>query len=380
MTGEVAAVAVDVVRISDRTCWIFVTLADDEGNAGIGEASLQGREDVVVTAVRNLAPGVLGAPAAPFPGSAFAPCLLPEAAAASAIDQALWDLAARRVGRSVASLAGGERRSGVPEYANINRRTHDRSPEGFARSARDALGAGHAAFKIAPFDEVVPAAHAEGRVEAAAALGLARAAAVRDAVGPGRPVMIDCHWRFDEPSAAAMIRRAGELGLAWVECPIVETVANIPAIRRLRSLANERGMRLAGCEELVGIEAFRPFIEAGAYDVLMPDVKYCGGIGEMLRIAEVMARRGVAFSPHNPSGPVCHAASLQVCAAVPGMDRLEVQFDESPLFTTLLREDLAPVETGSEPVPPGPGLAVTLDGATVAATRVGGWTSRAGFP
>ena len=40
---------------------------------------------------------------------------------------------------------------------------------------------------------------------------------------------------------------------------------------RLRGLANDHGLRLAGLEEGIGIDAFAPYVEAGAYDVVMPD-------------------------------------------------------------------------------------------------------------
>jgi galactonate dehydratase len=377
MTDPVRSIAVDTVRISERTCWIFVTITSESGLAGIGEASLQGREDDVVAAIRVRGRTLVGSPADPESQAVTPPMTIVEAAASSAIQQALWDLAARRGGTGMAGLLGGVRRDKVPLYANINRRTRDRSPEGFAASARDALAAGYTAFKIAPFDEVTPDAHRQGTVLPGMAQGLARAFAVKEAVGPGHDVMIDCHWRFDEPTSAILIRRAAELGLVWVECPIPETLDNIPAIRRLRSLANERAIRLAGCEELVGLASFRPFIEAEAYDVLMPDVKYCGGPWDMLRIGDAMRRRGIAFSPHNPSGPICHAASLQVCAAAETLDRLEVQFDEGPLFTRLVRETIPPCVEGASALPSGPGIGMTLDPRAVASCRVGGYSREA---
>jgi galactonate dehydratase len=378
MSGCISAVDIDVLRISAKTCWIFVTLRSDDGFAGLGEASLLRREDAVVAALRARAEPLIGAAAAPDRFAAATPRTLPEAAADSALSQALWDLAARRRGVDLATELGGAMRARVPLYANINRRTRDRSPDGFAASARYALAAGHAAFKLAPFDEVTPGALRDGGVAEAMAIGLARAAAVREAVGPGHDVMIDCHWRFDESSAAALMPRAGDLGLVWVECPIPETRDAIPAIRRLRGLANARGMRLAGCEELVGLDSFMPFLAAGAYDVLMPDVKYCGGPQEMLRIAAAMERHGVAFSPHNPSGPVCHAASLHVCAAAGALDRLEAQFDEAPLFADLLVAPTPPCVDGQSALPAGVGTGVALDPAIVAKARIGGWSSAAG--
>ena len=81
----------------------------------------------------------------------------------------------------------------------------------------------------------------------------------------------------------------------------------IPALKRWRALCNARGMVLAGLETQIGLAAFEPYLSAGAYDVVMPDVKYVGGLVETVAVAERAAACGVAVSPHNPSGPVCHA-------------------------------------------------------------------------
>jgi galactonate dehydratase len=80
----------------------------------------------------------------------------------------------------------------------------------------------------------------------------------------------------------------------------------------------------------------------------------------MLHLAEIFDRAGVAFSPHNPTGPVCHAASLQVCAAAGSIDRLEVQFDETPLFAKLVGDGVPPVQNGVSKLPPGSGTGVRL--------------------
>jgi galactonate dehydratase len=94
---------------------------------------------------------------------------------------------------------------------------------------------------------------------------------------------------------------------------------------------------------------------------MMPDVKYAGGVGEMMRLAELFDELGVGYSPHNPSGPIAHAASLHLSAAVRRFDRLEVQFEESDLFWRLAGGSLPPFKDGHSAVPEGPGLGVTLD-------------------
>jgi len=362
------------IRASGKTCWIFVQLLQADGIVGQGEASLSGQEAAVIAAARQLSKRVLPASTS-TPGALAAgivPASLAEAAVVSAVDQALWDLHARQNGRCVADMMGARQRVAIAVYANINRRTEHRSPEGFALSARDAMAGGHVAFKLAPFDEVSLAVCAAGKGVEAMQAGLARIAAVRDAVGPGRRLMVDCHWRFDEATATELIHAAAEYGLHWIECPLPEVDAHIDALVRLRSLANTRGIRLAGLEQGVRFEAFRPFCEAGAYDVMMPDVKYFGGLQQMRDCAEQFATYGVQFSPHNPTGPICHAASLQVAAAAASFDMLELQFDESPLFDQLVTDGFGPVVDGHCRLPDGAGMGVALNNSVLQAHALNG--------
>ena len=363
-----ASASLHFVRVTQKTCWTFVRLHTGDGRLGEGEATLTGREDALVAVAERLVPRVL-AEASEYPG-AFAgrhpPASFQESAIVSAIDQALWSLDAQANGHSLAQTLG-VRRERVPVYANINRRTEDRSPDGFAASAQAALAAGHVAFKVAPFDEVNPEVCAQGDGVEAMRRGLARVAAVREAVGPQARLMVDCHWRFDEATARALNEAAARLGVHWIETPLPESEANIPALLRLRRQCNALGIRQAGLETSVRWETMRPFCEAGAYDVVMPDMKYIGGILEMERTAAECEPLGVEVSPHNPSGPICHAASLQVSASLAAFDMLELQFDESPLFDSLVGASFAKVNDGHAELPPGLGLGVRL--ATAVLTR-----------
>lgn len=134
----------------------------------------------------------------------------------------------------------------------------------------------------------------------------------------------------------------------------------------LRSMANDAGMVLAGLERGIGSALFETFARAGAYDVMMPDIKYIGGIGAMMQTGEVLRRHGVAISPHNPTGPICHAASLAVCGALPNVGLLELQFDETPYFERLVAGELDTPSDGLVRLPTGAGLGVKLDKAIIA--------------
>ena len=204
---HVKAIEVSVAAVTPKTSWIFVEVETASGLRGVGEASLVGREDEVLAAARKLAPIIMELrEASPdcLPKDYPLPAM-PDAAAFSAIDQALWDVTAQRRKCALAEALGGIRRDVISLYANINRRTLDRSPDGFAASARDAIAAGHEAIKIAPFDEVTAEVRNAGKILASLAPGLARIEAVRSAIGRERRLMVDCHWRLNEAAAAAVI-------------------------------------------------------------------------------------------------------------------------------------------------------------------------------
>ncbi len=356
-------------RITPKTVWCFLQLRTHDGLIGEGEATLTGQESSLFATAARLFPVLLPQANPDHPGAlaaATVPANLAEAAVVSAIDQALWSLHAQTQQMPLAQalatrlLQPGALRETFGVYANINRRTVNRTPEGFAQSAAVAKAAGFHAYKLAPFDEVNAAICAQGQGVHAMQQGLERIAAVRAVVGPQARLMVDCHWRFNEATAHQLNVAAAALGVYWVECPLLEVPENIPALVRLRTQANALGMRLAGLEENIGWEKFRPYCEAGAYDVVMPDVKYIGGMAEMLRLATQCERLGVQVSPHNPSGPICHAASQHLSCVLPAFDMLEMQFDESPLFQQLVVPAFPAIQNGHTSLPTGNGLGVQL--------------------
>jgi galactonate dehydratase len=341
---RVRDVGVARLPVNHRGDWIFVTLTDEAGRAGYGEASHSG-DDAATTALLAACPGEGGGPLADLIRSAAwddpagAWSILDDAApagtarriaatAASAVEQALWDLRAQAEGVGLAALlaanvSGASPAEAVPLYANINRATVDRTPAGFAANAARAVGDGFRTVKLAPFDEVAYAAPPDGRRRLAEP-GLARVAAVCAAVGPDVRVLVDCHWRFDVPTALQVARALADLGAGWMEDPVPyeDGPDDTLAVRRAAPLPIATG------ERLIGASAFVPFLEAGAADYYLPDVKHIGGIGELLELARLSAGRGVRITPHNPSGPISTLASASALASVPHAAPLEFAWGE----------------------------------------------------
>jgi L-alanine-DL-glutamate epimerase-like enolase superfamily enzyme len=148
----------------------------------------------------------------------------------------------------------------------------------------------------------------------------------------------------------------------WMECMIAERPSRSPAVSRLMAImAHELGMRTAGGEMIEGTDQATAICAGKLYCVLMPDIKYAGGYSGMFAIADVCAAHGVAFAPHNPTGPMAHLACIHLCAAAPMLLWLEHQWNETPMFDPLVGGSVAPLVDGAFAVPVASGLGAALD-------------------
>ena len=117
---------------------------------------------------------------------------------------------------------------------------------------------------------------------------------------------------------------------------------------------------MAGGELLFGIKGFEPLCRSHAVNVIMPDVKHCGGLLEMTRIAAMAHADGVAVAPHNPSGPVSTAANVQIAAGMVNFRLLELQWGEIGWRSELIVPEER-FEHGSIQVPDRPGFGIRLN-------------------
>lgn len=366
-TPRIQSVRETIVGISDKSNWIFVELTDEDGKTGMGEATLHGYEPLVSAWLHHHRAEIEGKTAeeirAYLPTGRRTLGGVAAHAAVSAVNQALVELEARRGGKSVAAQLGFDDPASVELYANINRGLTDRSSTAFGRRAAEAVARGYRQIKMAPFDGVSPEAADGQRNEALLQKGLDRISAAREAIGPDIGLFVDCHWRLTHDRALRLADELAERGVTWYECPLREIPANFEAFSQIRAVANDKGMVLAGAEMEIGAAGFRPF--AGLYDVVMPDIKYCGGPDELCRIASMAADLGCRVAPHNPSGPVAHAHSIHA-SAHRAIFMLEVQFDESPLFGEVCQGALPGFSGGIATVGSGPGLDLSVDHALCA--------------
>lgn len=357
------------IRATARTVWLIVRLQTNAGLTGLGEASdafgfddttkqeaaqmeaelrrffklVEGKSPLEIGEYRRQ-----GGPTAAQSG-------LVAATAFSAIEQALWDLAGKALDVPTYTLFGGRIRDTIPIYANVNRATKPRTPAGFAAAAKAAVGEGFRAVKAAPFDGFPPPGAPRADVEVCLENGLACIAAMREAVGPQVELMVDCHGFFDVPLAVRVARSLEPQRLTWYEEPVPpESVRETVEIRR------QIRQPMAGGELLFGVAGFAPLIRNQAVHVIMPDVKHCGGLLELTRIAAAAETEGLAVAPHNPSGPVSTAAAIQACAVLNNFRLLELQWGETEWRPTLLNPPER-FENGTVRVSERPGFGIELN-------------------
>ncbi|MBN3497157.1 mandelate racemase/muconate lactonizing enzyme family protein [Arthrobacter pascens] len=197
--------------------------------------------------------------------------------AMAGVDLALWDLRARRVGASVTALLG-QRQESVEVYGSgVNLHY---SLEELVGQVERWVAAGHRAVKV-------KVGKPDIREDAE------RLAAVRSALGPDRKLMIDANQRWDLPTTFRALDVLGEFGLEWLEEPLCAD--DLWAYRRLRK---HSPVPIALGENLHTIYRFRDFIDAGAVDIIQPNIVRVGGITPFRRIVELARTHSIRVLPH----------------------------------------------------------------------------------
>jgi galactonate dehydratase len=275
--------------------------------------------------------------------------------AASALEHCLWDIQGKLVGLPTYDLFGGRVRDSIRVYANINRSTSPRTPAGFASMASRAVAEGFNAVKLAPFDEMPRGLTDEAEIERFTAAGISAAEAVRTAIGPKNDLLIDAHSHFDLAHGLKLAERLAHLNLFWLE----ETTP-APPPDNLAVINKAAPMTTAGGESIYGVEGFYPYIKAEAVDVVMPDVKVCGGLLEVRKIAAIAQGAGLLVSPHGPASPVGNVAAAQVAVTISNFNILEFSYGEVPWRADVIHPPEV-VHNSDLPLTREPGFGISLN-------------------
>jgi galactonate dehydratase len=338
-----------------RCNWVFVKVLTDEGLYGVGEATLEMRELTVAQAVQELERDLVGKD--PHAIEAFwsqayrdvywrgGPVLM---SALAAVEMALWDIKGKALGVPVYQLLGGKIRDAVPCYAN-GWFAGAKKPEEFAAKAKQAVAAGFTGLKWDPFGSAfMNLARQEFRQ------AIECIEAVHDAVGGTADLLIEGHGRFNVPTAVRVGRALERFDVLWFEEPIPpdnkDALAEVK--RRIR-------VPVAAGERLYSRWDYRDFLARGCADFIQPDVSHAGGLMEIKKIAAMAECHHIPLCPHNPSGPVANAATLQLAACVPNFYVLETMSSDVPYRQQISTEEVR-FEAGLMQIPDKPGLGIDL--------------------
>ncbi|HEY9264416.1 MAG TPA: mandelate racemase/muconate lactonizing enzyme family protein, partial [Mycobacterium sp.] len=236
--------------------------------------------------------------------------------AMSGIELALWDLAAQAMGQPIYRLLGGKFRDRIRVYADCGDGDDpEGSVSGCVDRAQRMADEGFTAIKFDIDDLRHPAkfdAHNHTLGASEIRDMVARVAAVREAIGPDLDLAIDLHARYDVPSARRIATELEPFALMWLEEPVPPE--NPLALAQVRASTTTP---ICAGENLYLRWGFRELLDAGAVDVIEPDIPKCGGLAESKKIANLAEIYYVPFAPHLVSTPLGTMASAHQCSTVP---------------------------------------------------------------
>ncbi|WP_417720758.1 enolase C-terminal domain-like protein [Salipiger sp.] len=276
----------------------------------------------------------------------------------SHLDCALWDLAGRRAGLSVAEMLGAHRWS-LPAYASAIHADDNGgldSPEAFIDFVEQCHDLGYRAFKIHGWT----AGDADREIRNVLALGRH--------FGDRMTFMLDLGCEILTYSDALRIGRAcDEAGFAWIEDPYRDNGTSQHAHRMLR---DKIATPILAMEHVRGLEPKADWIAAGATDLVRADPEYDLGITGTMKTAHLAEAFGLDCEVHSagPAHRACMSAMrnsnwYELALVGPGIPTIL-----PPIFAPDYSDALDAVRPdGTFPVPRGPGLGVTIDEAFLAA-------------
>jgi galactonate dehydratase len=337
-----------------RTNWLFVRIETDAGIYGLGEASLQYKDEALIAELETFKRYLVGQD--PFRIEHIWTSLHRRVtwsggpvtmSAISAIDLALWDIKGRALGVPVYELLGGKVRDRMRVYAN-GWPDGAQGPEGYAQRAAEVAALGYTCLKFYPFSgaQVITPERIEQGVETVRA--------VRAAVGPHCEIGIDVRARLNIWSARRVAFKLEPYDVAWIEEPILYD--NVEA---MAALARQMRIPVATGEQLYTRWEFRALLEQNAVSIVQPDICHAGGISELKKIAAMAECYTVTVAPHNSNGPLSTIASLHLDMCIPNAFMQEVFLNFLPRYNEVLTQPIEIVDGHCTP-PDGPGWGVDL--------------------
>jgi galactonate dehydratase len=339
--------------------WMLLKIETDEGVVGWGEPVIEGRARTVETAVQEMEPYLIGQDPARIndlwqtmyrAGFYRGGAILMSAIAG--IDQALWDIKGKVLGKPVYELLGGLVRDRMKMYSWVG---GDR-PSDIIEQIRTLQKGGFNTFKMNGTEEL-------GMLDTSAKVDEAvrRVAEIREAFGTTIEFGLDFHGRVAAPMAKTLLRELEQFRPLFVEEPVLaEQAEYYPRLAEMTSIP------LAAGERMYSRFEFKNVFAAGGLSIVQPDLSHAGGITECLKIASMAEAYDITLAPHCPLGPVALAACLAVdfvsYNAVLQEQSMGIHYNKGGelLDYVINKEDFKIIDGYCNPLPK-PGLGVEVD-------------------
>jgi L-alanine-DL-glutamate epimerase-like enolase superfamily enzyme len=331
-----------------------VVVETDGGVTGTGEACAYGIPRQIADWVQWYSPQLVGTDledlsALPRPtGTALDQVRLSgHDFAVAGIDCAVWDARGKAAGQPVRTLLAAGADDSIAVYASGGvRYDWHADPHVLVADVRSYADAGYRTVKVRlgthwAWDGVTPDRFLRLLDE------------VRDEVGPDLGIAVDANSRLRRDEAAVLAAGLAERGVLWLEEPLPkDDLAGYAWLKTQTDLA------ISGGESFTTLEQFRPWLQAGAFDIVQPDAGVCG-ISEVVRIGRAAAAHGARLIPHSWHNGLMAMANAHAVAALPNSDMVEECMVQGPLKWGVLKGG-SPVLDGNLKMPDAPGLGVEL--------------------
>ncbi len=339
-----------------RTNFVFVKIYTDEGITGVGEGTLEYKEKAFLGALEHIEEYLIGK--SPLDVEQHFHNIYRDAywrggpvlmSALSAVEMAMWDILGKSLGVPVSQLLGGKVNDKVRIYVN-GWFAGAKEPEEFAEKAKAAVKRGVTAMKWDPFGKAyLEISNAELNK------ALRNVAAVREAVGDDVDLLIEGHGRFNVPTSIKIAKELEQFKPMFFEEPTPPD-----SLEALKQVKDKSPVAISAGERLYTRWDYRRFFDIMPADFIQPDVSHAGGIMELKKIAAEAECRYIPFAPHNPSGPVANAATLQLAASCPNFSILEIMYSDVPWRKDITNESLE-YKDGYITIPSKPGLGIEIN-------------------
>jgi len=256
----------------------------------------------------------------------------------SGVDLALWDLLGQVRQEPVYHLLGGAVRDELVFYAT---------------GARPDL-----AKEMGFIGGKMPLQHGPAEREEGLTRNIETLRTMRERVGDDFWLMFDCWMSLDLDYATRLAHRGAEYGLRWIEEALLPD--DYWGYAELRRRAPAQMLITTGEHEATRW-GFRQLLEMRCADIIQPDVGWCGGITELLKISALADAHGVMVVPHGSSVYSYHFVVTRTNSPFAEFLMMHPTAEEVvPMFSPMLLEEPLPVN-GRMKVPDRPGFGVLLN-------------------